>query len=356
MAAVDIRSARSALLIDASSGKALFERDPSKKLPAAGLARLAPLLVICEAFDRGDISGEMPVTVDEAAARIGGTTAFLRAGETMDAQSLLLAAVMINAGDATHALAAAACGSDTAAISAVNERLAGLGVDSVYTDICGAEQSFSALELAAIASALIKSPTYLKYSTKYYEHISHESAGETELASPNKLIKQYSGCIGVGTGSSASAGYCGLFAARRGESAYIAVVLGAKNGAERFETGRELLDHGFSAFRSVRVSGAGEAFGTVSVSGSLVREINAEAADDTFLLLSMNKREYTLEALLPDSLSAPVEKGERIGTLTVRANDGEVLAETPLVADKSAAKAGFSDFFRIALNGFLHIG
>ncbi len=350
---VDIGSARAALLIDEASGKTLFEANAAEKLPAAGLTRLAALTVICDAFDSGAIAGDTEVSVDETASRIGGTTAFLRAGERMDANSLLLASVMINAGDATHALACAAFGGESNAVAAINSRLAGLGVSAVYSDICGAGQSLSAMELASIARGLIKNQTYSKYGTKFYERISHEGAGETELANPNKLIKQYSGCLGVGTGSSDEAGYCGVFAAKRGESRYIAVVLGAKTGAERFEIGRSLLDYGFSAFRSVRISGAGEAFGSIPVKGSLKREIGAIAGDDTVLLISTSKKEYALETELPESLDAPVQRGDAVGMLTVRGADGEVLAETLLVSDSDAEEAGFLDCVKLIVSKYL---
>ncbi|MBR5948001.1 MAG: D-alanyl-D-alanine carboxypeptidase [Clostridia bacterium] len=352
-ACVDTGTAKAALIIDASSGKVLFERNASEKLQVGGLTRLAALLVICDAFDGGAIVGDTIVSIDETASRIGGTTAFLRAGENMDANSLMLAAAMINAGDATHALASAVFGGESNGIASINARLAGLGVGAVYSDICGAGQSFSAVELAALARELIKSPTYSKYGTKFYERIAHEGAGETELANPNKLIKQYSGCLGVGTGSSSEAGYCGVFAAKRGESRYIAVVLGAKTGAERFEIGRDMLDYAFSAFRSVRISGAGEAFGSVPVKGSLTREIGAEAGDDTVLLISTAKKEYTLETEIPGSLFAPVKKGDTVGMLTVRGADGEVLAETPLVADKDAPESGFLDCLKLMAAGFI---
>ncbi|MBR3299662.1 MAG: D-alanyl-D-alanine carboxypeptidase [Clostridia bacterium] len=352
-ASVDTRSAKAVLLIDEASGKLLYELNAAEKLPAAGLTRLAALLVICDAFDGGLIDGSAQVTVDDTASRIGGTTAFLRSGEQIEASALLLAAAMINAGDATHALACAAFGGESNAVAAINARLAGLGVDAVYSDICGSGQRFSAVELAAIAGELIKSQTYLKYGTKYYEHLPHENAGETELANPNKLIKQYSGCLGVGTGSSSEAGYCGVFAARRGESGYIATVLGAGSGAERFETGRDLLDHGFSAYRSIRVSAAGEGFGSIPVKGSLVRQIGAEAGDDTFLLISTVKKEYTLEPALAELLEAPIKRGDAVGMLTVRGADGEVLAETVLVSDRDAPESGFLDCARLIMRRFI---
>ncbi|MBQ2111372.1 MAG: D-alanyl-D-alanine carboxypeptidase [Clostridia bacterium] len=351
-APVDTGSAKACLLIEAKTGKPLFEYNSGEELPAAGLSRLAALLVICEAFDRGEMDKTALVTVSDRASRIGGTTAFLRANEQIDAESLLLAAAMINAGDATAALASAVCGSETAAVMRINERMAELGIPASFADVCGEDRLFTARELAKLGSALITSGTYNTYGTKYYEKILHSGAGETELANPNKLLRQYSGCLGVGTGSSQQAGYCGVFAAKRGETVFVAVVLGADTGAERFRIGAALLDCGFSAFRSVRVGTAGESFGTLPVTGSLVSEIEAVSNDDTVLLLKTNGSGYVTGTEFPPVLEAPVEKGDTVGKLIIRDTDGEVLAETELVAADSAPKAGFIDCFAFVLRAF----
>ena len=128
---------------------------------------------------------------------------------------------------------------------------------------------------------------------------------------------------------------------------------GAGSGAERFETGRDLLDHGFSAYRSIRVSAAGEGFGSIPVKGSLVRQIGAEAGDDTFLLISTVKKEYTLEPALAELLEAPIKRGDAVGMLTVRGADGEVLAETVLVSDRDAPESGFLDCARLIMRRFI---
>lgn len=349
---IDASGVSACLLIDAESGKPLYESDSGEKLPAAGLSRLAALLVISEAFDRGEADKSMVVTVTEKASHIGGTTAFLRPNERMDAEQLLLAAAMINAGDAIHSLACAVFGGEGESVNRINERMNELGLEGGFADICGTGRLFSAKELASVGAALIKSSTFLEYGTKYYEIIKHEAAGDTELTNPNRLIRSYSGCVGAGTGSSPEAGYCGVLAAKRGDTAFVAVVMGAKNSAARFDLASALLDHGFSAYRSIRIGQAGEVFGVVPVKGSVVREIEAVANADTKLLVRTTKSEYAIEAVLPEELTAPIEAGEEIGSLVIRDPGGEVLAEVPLTAASSAEKASFGDWLRFVLDRF----
>ena len=251
-----------ALLAEVGTGRVVYEYNSEEKLPAAGLTRLAALVSVCKGFDEGRLKPGDAVSVSEKAAGIGGTTAFLKAGEQMDAETMLLAAVMINAGDATHSLALAAAGSESAAVQEINACMAGIGVETNFSEICGAGEKLSASELAKIGAALTASESYRKFGTKFYEKIEHNTgAGATELANPNKLVKQYSGCIGVGTGSSTEAGYCGVFAAKRGNTAFIAVVLGAKTSGTRFDCGSALLDYGFASFRSVEINKKGDLFG-----------------------------------------------------------------------------------------------
>lgn len=342
--------AASYLLVDANTGTVLFASEPGKKLPAAGLTRLAALLVICESFDAGAVSKDDVVTVSYASSKIGGTTAFLCEGEQMKAGDLLLAAAMINAGDATGALMEHIAGSE--ATARINQRLESLGVDAGYTDICGAGAEFSAMELACVGSALLKSPTYQQYGTRFYERIAHTGAGETELANPNKLIKQYSGCTGIATGSSKEAGYCGVFAAKRGDTGFIAVVLGADSAADRFTLGRDLLDRGFASFRTSLIGSAGENYGRISVRGSMTDAVNAVSTNDTVLLVKLSDNSYTKETELPEKLDAPIKKGDVIGKLIIKNTDGEIITETPLAADSDAPAAGFIDCIRYALAVF----
>lgn len=338
---------RAALLAEIGTGRVLFEQNAEEKLPVAGLTRLAALVTVCEGFDEGRLKAGEAVSVSEKAAKIGGTTAFLKAGEQMNAEQMLLAAVMINAGDATHSLALAAAGSETAAVQAINERMAELGVKTALTEICGAGEKFSAAELSKIGAALAASEAYCSRGTKFYEKIEHNTgAGATELANPNKLVKQYSGCIGIGTGSSNEAGYCGVFAAKRGGTAFIAVVLGAKTSGARFDCGSALLDYGFASFRSAEINKKGDNFGDVAIKGSMQRSVGAIAEQNVILLVSVSDTTYNLNTEIAECVEAPIRAGDKVGLLTVTDSKGNILAAVNLVADRDAEKAEFSDYLK----------
>lgn len=158
-----------ALLAEVGTGRVVYEYNSEEKLPAAGLTRLAALVSVCKGFDEGRLKPGDAVSVSEKAAGIGGTTAFLKAGEQMDAETMLLAAVMVNAGDATHSLALAAAGSESAAVQEINACMAGIGVETNFSEICGAGEKLSASELAKIGAALTASESYCKFGTKFYE-------------------------------------------------------------------------------------------------------------------------------------------------------------------------------------------
>ena len=308
-----------ALLAEVGTGRVVYEYNSEEKLPAAGLTRLAALVSVCKGFDEGRLKPGDAVSVSEKAAGIGGTTAFLKAGEQMDAETMLLAAVMINA-----------------------------GVETNFSEICGAGEKLSASELAKIGAALTASESYRKFGTKFYEKIEHNTgAGATELANPNKLVKQYSGCIGVGTGSSTEAGYCGVFAAKRGNTAFIAVVLGAKTSGTRFDCGSALLDYGFASFRSVEINKKGDLFGQVAVNGSMRRSIGAAAESNVILLVSVSDTAYSLNAELAECLEAPITTGDKVGRLIVTDSKGVVLADVALIADGNAEKAVFADYLKL---------
>ncbi len=351
---IDVSNVKSALLIEAISAKPLFEYNSSEKMPVAGLARLPALLVICEAFDSGAIASDTVVSVNGKAASIKGATAFLSEGEQINADELLRAAIMINAGDAIHALASKAYGSENAAADKINARLAELGVSAQYSDIIGSDIMLSALDLANIGRALLQCNSFTENSSLYYESLEHTTGAKaTELANPNKLIKQYSGCLGIATGSSQDAGYCGLFAAERGNTKYLAVSLGAANSSDRFVSGIEMLDYGFANYRSTKVISAGDTVDTIEISGSISTELIIISETDLSLLLSTGDPKYIPESEYEPIISAPVNEGQVIGKIKYMNSAGELLGEVNLIAGCTIEKAGFMDYFGLILKQWI---
>lgn len=352
----DTNGVAAALLVDADSGRILYECEKDKKFPVAGLTKLPALLMICEAFDAGKIIDDTLISVSDKASKIGGTTAFLASGEQMRAADMMMAAVMINAGDAIHSLACAVTGSENAAVERITERMKALGVEYSAADVCGTGLMLSASELSKIGLALLNSDTYCRYGTMYYETLEHATGAQaTELANPNKLIKQYSGCNGIATGSSSEAGYCAVFAATRGTTSYIAVVLGAETSSKRFGLGVEMLDYGFASFRNVLVAKGGDSFGEAQVAGGVKRSVNAVLEQDVMMLMSMADTQYFTEVELYTDLVAPISEGQPIGVVRYTDRSGALIMQAKLVSAETVEKSSLFDYIRSILHGWISI-
>lgn len=350
---VDVRDA-AAILIEPRSGKTIMEVGAQEKMEIAGLARLPALLLICEAMDSGALSEEDAVRVSQKAAAIGGPTAFLAAGEEIDAGALLKSAVMITAGDAVYALSEALDASDEAFVRRVNARLGELGIAGNCTDRMGNGLLLSAEELAALGGALLNSPAFCAYSMLFYDSIQHESGLVTELASANRLLKTCVGCNGIATGSSEKAGYCGVYSAVRGDTAFLCVVLDAANAKARNAAAAELLDYAFATYQGKLLSRRGEVFAEdVPVLGGSADVCTLIAAADAYTLLPAGGG-YTRQENIPEELEAPLRAGDVLGQILYLDTDGNRLSGVDLTVAEDIPEATLADRLSAVLRAFLH--
>lgn len=350
--AVDIGEAYAVLLTDAASGTVIIEKNAYERIDPAGLVRLPALLTACHALDEGRADINAITSVSREAASIKGTTAFLSEGEQIKLSELLKAAVIINAGDALYALLQGIYGSDPAILSAEGECMTELGLPSP-SDVMGKSEKYSLFELSKMCTALAESPSFLRYSSVYTETLLHERSGETELTNPNRLVRFYSGCFGLATGSEGASNYCGAFIAKRGSSTFLAIVAGAQNSSSRFRLASDLLDHAFANYRHFDIAKGGEIMGSVPVVGGISQSVDAVTSSDIDLLVPVNCKKLISEVALPEFKEAPIEKGESIGELIIKNSEGETVAMTPLVASESVEKANYFDWFTRLLNSWL---
>ena len=349
-----VEGAKAVLLIDAYSGRVICERNSSEAVEFAGLKRMPALLAVCRAFDSGDIKPDTVVTVSNRAAAVRGATAFLSPNERIAAEEVLKAAVILNAGDAVCALIEAVFQTDAAALEAIARELKGIGASFVPEDPLGSNSLISANDIALIGMALAKSEAFLRYSSVYIDSITHENGTVTELVNPNRLVRFYSGCYGLATGSVGSTDYAGAFIARRGNSAFMAVIAGMRSADARAKLASELLDGAFSAYRRVELAAAGETIGAVLVKGGLLPSVEAKTAEPVSALVPVGDSKLSSEAVLPDSIEAPVEEGALLGTLIIKNSSGETVGEVPLIASASVTKAGLTDLILKVFRSFLH--
>ncbi len=340
-------AAKSAVLMDIATGTVLGQQNPHEPLAPASVTKVMTMLLIMEAIDSGKIGWDDTVTASEAAAAKGGSQIYLKAGETMSVADMVKSIAVSSANDCACAMAEHLAGSESAFVDRMNARAAELGMNDTHFVNCtglddGAEAEnhrTSAYDIALMSRELLKAhPDIQKYTTIWMDTVRSGSFG---LANTNKLIRFYAGATGLKTGFTSKAGYCLSASAQRDGLGLIAVVMGCETSKDRFAACKALLDYGFANFALVTPELPAEA--AVPVRLGAADTVAAEPSEDPRLLVEKELRgSVTTEVTLEPELTAPVSRGQRLGTLTVRAGD-RVLAQVPLVAAEAVERLRWRD-------------
>ena len=340
---------KSALLMDVATGSILYESNAHEPLSPASVTKVMTMLLIMEAIDSGKISWDDMVTASETAAAKGCSQIYLKVGETMNVSDMIKSIAVSSANDCACAMAEHLAGSESAFVEMMNARAQELGMNDTHFVNCtglddgaDAEQHrTSAHDIAVMSRELLKNhPDIKKFTTIWMDSVRNGTFG---LSNTNKLIRFYSGATGLKTGFTSGAGYCLSASAQREGMELIAVVMGCESSADRFAACKSMLDYGFANF--ALVSAETEQKAEVSVKLGKTAAVTAEPGADTQLLIDKAQRSsVTTQVSLEESVTAPVSKGQRLGTLTVKARE-QVLAEVPLVAAEGVERLSWGDLF-----------
>lgn len=356
-AALEI-SAPSAVLIEASTGKVIYEKNASERRSPASITKIMTLLLTFEALENQKISLKDSVMTSEHAASMGGSQVFLEAGETQSLETMIKCIVVASANDASVAVAEHIAGSEQAFVEMMNEKAVALGMaDTHFEDCCGLSDSdlhyLSAKDVATMSRELVtRYPRIYDYCGIWMEDITHTTARGSNaftLSSTNKLLKQYPYTTGLKTGSTSKAKFCVSATARKNEIDLIAVVMGCENGKTRFAEAVTLLNYGFSVCNLFRDENDFE-LENLPIKGALEEDVSI-AFKEPFVYLDVENKDLsgiqkTLE--LPEFVEAPVEEGDVAGFAVYTLN-GKEIGRTEIVFNESMEKAGFMDYFRKAL-------
>ena len=305
----------------------LLDKKGTEPMAVAGLRKLPAVLTLCRAFDSGLISESAGMQVSPRAASVSGPTAFLESGERIEAGELLKAAVMISAGDAIVALGENAFGSESVFLNNIQVTLRELGIDRTLADCLGTGTAFSALDLCTLGAAAVKSQHFCRWAGQYMEHIIHSGGRETELVNANRMIRSYTGCFGLMTGSQKEEGYTGVFAVKRNDVVYMAAIIGAKSSEVRFTAASALFDYAFATFQPVRLTGAGE---VVSPDWPVLygdREaVDLVAHEAASLLLNKSAGKVDRRLDVEDPLTAPLYADGSVGMAVFTLGGEEVFS------------------------------
>ena len=329
--AIDIK-APSAILMEKTSGEVIYEKNAHEKRPPASVTKVMTLLLIVEAIERGDISLDATVIASERAASFGGSCVAVAMSEFL-------------------------CGSEPAFVQRMNERAAELGLKDTHFCNCTGlfedpEHYTSAYDLAVMSRALIKHDLIKKYSTIWMDSIRD---GEFGLSNTNKLVYYYDGCTGLKTGYTDKAMYCLSATAERDGVEYIAVIMHGDSIESRNNDAKALLNYGFANYKLCSLR-SNEVLPPVKVRLGKCDSVQpVYTGEETALIKKSGTADITYDVDLPESVPAPVKKGQKLGTLTVRTG-GKVFREVPLIAGSDVERAGLLGIFTDIALSYLGIG
>lgn len=348
-------NAKSAVLVDVSSGKVLAAMNEHERLYPASVTKIMTLLLVMEAIDAGTLNLNDTVTASPTAAAKGGSQIWLKEGESMTVDELLRATAIYSANDACEALGEHIAGSEEALVSMLNKRAAELGMANTHFDNCtGLDDTTTthlttAYDIALMSVELLKHDLIRKYTTVWMDSLRD---GATQLVNTNKLVRFYDGATGLKTGTTAKAGCCVAASAERGGTHLVAVVMGSPTSDDRFGAAKALLNWGFANYETASPVPDSSLLADVTVIGGYKDSFTPTVESPKPMLLkkgSAEKLEQTAE--LATDVQAPVAAGERVGTLTFSL-DGEIIAEYPIVSPEEIKELDFLEVLRRFLSSF----
>ncbi|MCB6364839.1 D-alanyl-D-alanine carboxypeptidase [Intestinibacillus massiliensis] len=340
-------SAKSAALYD-SSGQMLYEYNADEPLQPASVTKIMTMLLALEAVDRGEVSLDDMVTGSAYAASMGGTQIWLKEGEQLSLNDMMKAIAVGSANDCAVAVAEHLAGTEAAFVERMNARAAELGcqnttfVNANGLDHDGQKTLTSARDLALISVELLKHPKILDYTTIWMDSIRD---GAFQLANTNKMLKSYQGLIGLKTGYISEAGFCISAAAQRDGMTLIATVMAAPTKEQRTADASALLNYGFANFTKYvpDLSGLPSAL-PVTLGKAETVPLTADGADSV-LIEKEKAGGLTTQVNLPETLDAPVQKGQKVGEVQVLSGS-DVLLTVPVTAAEAVDAMGVGDLFR----------
>lgn len=344
--------ATSSILIEASTGKVLYEKDADKKLAPASLTKIMTMLLTMESLESGKINYNDKVLISKNAASMGGSQIFIEANSRVSVKDLIRGISIASANDAAVALAEKIGGTEANFINMMNDKAKELGLsNTTFKNPHGLDEDghmTTARDLSIIAKELVKHEDILKFTSTYEEYMTKPNGEKFWLVNTNNLIRFYDGMDGLKTGYTPKAGYCLVGTANKNDMRLISVVMNEKEKEDRSSETIALMEYGYSLYGSDILINKNKKLGNIYISNSKNREYPFYLEEDVKLITKKGneKVNYTYEIKL-ENKKAPLKKGEKVGTLILKTKEGT--KNYNLIVKEEIKKAGY---FRLLLNNF----
>lgn len=344
----------SVILMEASTGKTVYEKNADETLHPASITKIMTLILIFDALSGNKITLDENVTVSEHAASMGGSQVFLEAGEKQTVNTMIKCISVASANDASVAMAEHIWGSEQTFVDKMNERAQGLGMSGThFVNCCGLDTDghmMTARDVAIMSRELItRYPQIHEYSGIWMDTITHSTRrGESEfgLSNTNKLIKQYEWATGLKTGSTGLAKCCLSATAEKDGIELIAVVMAAPNSKTRFKDAITLLNYGYGVVDIYR-DNAWLSQEKIVVHGGKSDSVTCRKNNEFVYVFTEDTDTDRIKCTeeYADGLDAPVYEGDVVGQMVYEL-DGNILGTVDIVAADTVEKAGLGDCIR----------
>lgn len=331
--------AKSYVLMEEETGTVLYQFNEKEKLPIASVTKIMTALLAAEAVNRGDVSLNTEVSTSEYAASMGGSQVFLEPNEKMSLRDMLKAMMVASANDAAVAVAEKIAGTENAFVARMNERAKKLGmINTKFITSNGLDKNkvdgySTSLDVAIMSRELLKYDFIIKDSQIWMDTLRNGAFG---ISNTNKMLKQYEGTIGLKTGSTQSAKYCLSAVAKRNGITYIAVILGADTPNDRWNGAKQLLDYGFTNYEKYEDKSLSKVVVKIDKGKKRAMSLEIEGGG-ACIVPKADKNNIRVETDIPKTISAPIKKGEKCGTVKFYVGD-KLLREAQVYTTENIAK------------------
>ena len=356
--AIDLASnAKSAIIIEPTTGKIIFEKNSNERLEPASMTKIMTLLLTFEAIDNGRVSLDDMVNISKRAEDMGGSQMFLEAGSNIRLEEIIKGVSIASANDGAIALAEFVGGSVENFVDMMNKKAEDLGLSNTHFvnphGLHADNHYSSAYDMALMASNLINHEKILNYTSIYEDYFNKPDGSRTWLVNTNKLVRFFEGVDGLKTGYTQEAGYCLTATAKKGNVRYITVVMGEPSSDIRSRETTNMLNYAFNSFKLNTILDKSQELGTIYIDKSKQKTAKIVVKNSVTELISKEKDlpSYTYN-LKVDKLKAPLKAGTKVGTVEILDNEGLIVREEEVTISYDIEKSNLWETF---LENFLTI-
>jgi len=350
-------SAKSAILLEASTGEVIFEKNSHEKLHPASMTKMMSMLLILENIDKGVIKWDDIVTVSSNASGMGGSQILLETGEQMSVYDLFKGISVASGNDAVVAMAEKIAGTEEMFVEMMNKRANELGLTDTNFKNChgldDANHYSSASDMAKIARELVKHEKLFEFTSIYEDYLREGTDRKFWLVNTNKLVRFYSGVDGLKTGYTKEAGYCLTATAKRNNMRIIAVVMGEPDSTTRTSEVSSMLDYAFAQYEVESFLSTESVLDKIKITKGEQEYMSVVPLEDVTILNKKvdNKKNATYNIEIYD-FKLPINKGQSIGKLSVYVDD-KLYREIGVTVGENIKKADiFTLYIRYLKNMF----